>query len=187
MMKLKEMLIENPVIAAIRNDEDLEKSIKSNASIVFTLYGDILKIGDICKKLKKSEKVVFTHIDLIEGLRGDQAAIRFIKESVKPDGIISTRASNIKYANNLNLFAIQRMFAIDSLSLKTGIKSIHETNPTAVEVMPGVANKIISVIRKDIKVPIIAGGLITNKKDVIDSLSAGAIAVSTTDSSLWNL
>lgn len=187
MIKLKEVLIENPVIAAIRNDSDLEKSVLSSASIVFVLYGDILSIKDICSRLKKSGKLVFIHLDLIDGLRGDQAGLRFIKESVKTDGIISTKASNIKYANHLNLYAIQRMFAIDSLSLKTGIRSIHETNPTAVEVMPGVANKIISVIEKEIRVPIIAGGLITNKKDVIDSLSAGAVAVSTTDSKLWNL
>lgn len=187
MIKLKEVLIENPVIAALRNDADLEKSIQSGAGIVFVLYGDILSIKDICSRLKKSGKLVFIHLDMIEGLRGDQAAVRFIKESVKTDGIISTRASNIKYANQLDLHTIQRMFAIDSLSLKTGIKSIHETNPTAVEVMPGVASKIISVLEKEIRVPIIAGGLITDKKDVMDSLSAGAVAVSTTDSELWNL
>ena len=186
-IKLKEILIENPVIAAIRNSEDLEKSLSSSAGIVFVLYGDILGIRSICEKLRENGKMVFTHIDLIEGLRGDQAAVRFIKESAKPDGIISTRASNIKYANHLGMYAIQRMFAIDSLSLKTGIKSIKETNPTAVEVMPGVANKIISTLEKKIKVPIIAGGLITNKKDVMDSLSAGAVAVSTTDDNLWNL
>lgn len=187
MIKLKEILIENPVIAAIRNDEDLEKAVLSSANIVFILYGDILSIKHICSRLKESGKLVFVHLDLIEGLRGDQAAIRFIKDSVRTDGIISTKASNIRYANHLNLYAIQRIFAIDSLSLKTGIKSIHETNPTAVEVMPGVANKIINVIEKEIRVPIIAGGLITKKKDVMDALSSGAVAVSTTDSTLWDL
>ncbi|MBV4416091.1 glycerol-3-phosphate responsive antiterminator [Clostridium tyrobutyricum] len=187
MNKLKEVLIENPVIAAIRNDEGLKRVVSSNANIVFILYGDILSVRDICSKLKEKGKLVFVHLDLIDGIRGDQSSVRFIKENVKADGIISTRSSNIKYANQINLFSIQRMFAIDSLSLKTGIKSIHDTNPTAVEVMPGVASKIINVLKKEIKVPIIAGGLITNKKDVIESLSAGAVAVSTTDSSLWNL
>lgn len=187
MIKLKEVLIENPVIAAIRNYEDLEKVVSSNASIVFILYGDILSVRDICSKLKKNGKLVFVHLDLIDGIKGDQASVKFMEQCVKADGIISTRSSNIRYANQLGLYSIQRMFAIDSLSLKTGIKSIHETNPTAVEVMPGVASKIINVMKKEIKVPIIAGGLITSKKDVMESLSAGAVAVSTTDNSLWNL
>ncbi|WP_446899838.1 glycerol-3-phosphate responsive antiterminator [Clostridium sp. LBM24168] len=186
-MKLKEMLIENPVIAAIRDEKGLDAAVKSNAGIVFVLYGDVLGIKYICSRLKGSNKLVFAHMDLIDGLRGDQSAVRFIKEFAGADGVISTKSSNIKYAKHLGLYAIQRMFAIDSLSLRTGIRSIHETNPNAVEVMPGVANKIISVIEKEIKVPIIAGGLITKKKDVIDSLSAGAVAVSTTDSELWNL
>lgn len=187
MIKLKEMLIENPVIAAIRDENGLYKVLNSSSKIVFILYGDVIRIKDICYKLKEYNKLVFVHLDLIDGLRGDQSAIKFLKEFAGADGIISTKASNIRCAKQLSIYAIQRMFAVDSLSLKTGIKSIHETNPTAVEVMPGVANKIINVIEKEIKVPIIAGGLITNKKDVIDSLSAGAVAISTTDSNLWNL
>ncbi len=35
--------------------------------------------------------------------------------------------------------------------------------------------------------PIIAGGLIKEKKDIMNSLSAGAIAISTTTHKLWNL
>jgi glycerol uptake operon antiterminator len=53
--------------------------------------------------------------------------------------------------------------------------------------MPGVASKIIHTMEKEINVPIIAGGLIKSKKDVMDSLAAGAIAISTTSTELWNL
>lgn len=187
MVRLKEMLIENPIISAIRNEKDLEKSILSKASIVFVLYGDILNISMICSRLKEKNKIVFVHVDLIEGLRGDAAGIKYIKEYANPEGIISTKASNIRYGNQLGLYTIQRIFVIDSLSLKTGIKNIHDTNPNAVEVMPGVASKIISVLEKEVRAPIIAGGLIKNKKDVMDSLSAGAIAISTTNYEIWDL
>jgi glycerol uptake operon antiterminator len=187
MTKLKEMLLENPVIAAIRNDDDLEMVLESSANIVFVLYGDILSIPSICKRLSEKEKTVFVHVDLIDGLKGDSSGIRFIKEYVNPHGIISTKVSNIKYANQLNMYTIQRIFVIDSLSLKTGIKGIHETKPSAVEVMPGVASKIISTLEKEINTCIIAGGLIKDKKDIMDSLAAGAMAISTTAKELWNL
>ncbi|MEY7998846.1 glycerol-3-phosphate responsive antiterminator [Clostridium sp. JNZ X4-2] len=187
MLRLKEELIENPIVAAIRNNEDLEKAVLSRAAIVFVLYGDILNISHICDILRKNSKFIFIHVDLIEGLRGDAAGIKYIKEYARPDGIISTKSSNIKYANQLDLYTIQRVFILDSLSLKTGIKNIHETNPDAVEVLPGIASKIISVFEKAIKVPIIAGGLIKEKKDVMDSLSTGAIAISTTTHKLWDL
>jgi len=36
-------------------------------------------------------------------------------------------------------------------------------------------------------VPVIAGGLITTKKDIIEVLKAGALGVSTCNKSLWTL
>lgn len=187
MINLKDILLENPIIAALRNYEDLETALTSKAAVVFVLFGDILNIKDICSKLKEKNKIVFIHLDLIEGLRGEAAGIRYIKEYVRPNGIISTKPSNIKGAKQLGLYTIQRLFAIDSLSLATGIKSIHATNPNAVEVMPGVASKIIKNLQKQVNVYIIAGGLIESKKDVIDSLSSGALAISTSSRELWNL
>ncbi|MCT8976173.1 glycerol-3-phosphate responsive antiterminator [Clostridium sp. CX1] len=187
MNMLREMLMENPIIAAIRDNKELEKVFKSKASIVFVLYGDILTIPKICQRLKENKKTVFIHVDLIEGLRGDSAGIKYVKEYVKPDGIISTKTSNIKYGNALGMYTIQRIFVIDSLSLKTGIKNILDIKPNAVEVMPGVASKIISFLNKEVRTDIIAGGLIKNKKDVMDSLAAGAIAISTTEQELWEL
>lgn len=187
MTKLSEMLVENPVIAAIRNDEDLEKVIKTSVQIVFVLYGSILNISDICRKLNAAHKTVFIHLDLIEGLKCDCAGMEFIKENANPVGIITTKVNIIKHSRQYNLQAILRVFILDSLSLKTGIKNINETNPDATEVLPGVACKIIHGMQKQTSVPVIAGGLITQKKDIIDAISAGAIAISTTARDLWEM
>ncbi|MBU5483112.1 glycerol-3-phosphate responsive antiterminator [Clostridium sp. MSJ-11] len=187
MGNIKELLIENPIIAALRNDDDLEEVIKSKALIVFILYGNIINIGSICKKLEENKKLPFIHLDMIEGLKGDFSGIEFIKENANPRGIITTKTSNIKYAKQLGLYSIQRIFIIDSLFLEKGIKSIHDASPNAVEVMPGVASNIIANMEKEIGMPIIAGGLIKTKKDAMNSLAAGAIDISTNCKKLWNL
>lgn len=186
MNNLNDILLENPVIAAIKNDQDFEKVVKSNADIVFILYGNIMNISNISKKLKAEGKVVFIHLDLIEGLKADRCGIDFIKKYATPFGVISTRVSNIKYAKQIGMKTILRIFALDSLSLATGLKNIKDTKPDAVEVMPGVASKIIKSIKDNISTPVIAGGLIHDKKDIMDSLSSGAVAVSTTKNELWN-
>lgn len=187
MAKLEELLVENPIIAAIRNEEGLEKAVHSSALIVFVLHGNIMNIKEICEKLRNAGKTVFVHVDLIEGLKGDNIGLTFIKESGQPYGIISTKPMIIKKAKQLGFCTIQRIFVLDSLSLQSGIKNIQEVLPDAVEVMPGVASKIIKSMERAVHVPIIAGGLIQNKKDVMESIGAGAIAVSTTKESLWNL
>jgi glycerol uptake operon antiterminator len=185
--KLSQLLIENPVIAAIRNDEELGKVISSNILIVFVLYGSIMNLKKICESLKAVGKVVFVHVDLIEGLKGDYAGLHFIKQCGEPYGIITTRVTNVKNGKQLGLCVIQRIFVVDSLSLETGIRNIQSVLPDAVEVMPGVASKIIKSMGSAVRVPIIAGGLIETKKDIMDSISAGAMAISTTKQELWIL
>lgn len=183
----EQLLIENPVVGAIRSDNDLQKIITSKVQIVFILYGSITNVKEICSTLKKAGKIVFVHVDMIDGLKSDQKGIEFIKEHVNPFGIITTKQNNIKHGRSLGLYTIQRIFVIDSLSLETGIKSIHAVSPNAVEVMPGIASKIIKSLEKEIHLPIIAGGLIDTKKEIMESISSGAMAVSTTAHELWDL
>lgn len=187
MSKLENLLLENPIIAAIRCEEDLERVIETKAVIVFVLYGNLINIRNICEKLKLADKVVFVHVDLIEGLKGDYIGLTYIKGCGEPFGIITTKPTNIKYGKQLGFCTIQRIFAVDSLSLQTGIKNIQSVAPDAVEVMPGVASKIIKSMEEKIHTPIIAGGLIENKNDIIESIGAGAMAISTTKRELWIL
>ena len=184
---ISDILIENPVIAAVRNEEELEKAETSRVKIVFVLYGSILTLPNICRRLHEASKMVFIHVDMIEGLRGDMAGIEFIYRSASPSGIVSTRTNIIKFAKQLHLQTILRVFLLDSLSLQTGVKNILETNPDAVEIMPGIACRFIDEMERKVTVPVIAGGLIINKEQVLESLTNGAVAISTSKEDLWDL
>ena len=56
-----------------------------------------------------------------------------------------------------------------------------------IEVLPGVMPKVIRQLCREFSMPLIAGGMIFDKEDVITALSAGAAAVSTTRSDIWHL
>ena len=58
---------------------------------------------------------------------------------------------------------------------------------TAAEIPHEVMPRVIKRICSSIKTPIIAGGLITDKEDVMAALSAGAIAVSSTNHQVWKM
>lgn len=85
------------------------------------------------------------------------------------------------------MIAIQRTFMVDSLALSTLRKQLGIFKPDAVEIMPGVIPQILKEIRGFVVIPLIAGGLLSNKKDVIAALTAGADAVSATQEDLWRL
>lgn len=180
-------LMENPVIAAVKDDAGVEACIqKEDIRVIFVLYGEIVTIADIVERLKAAGKFVVVHLDLIGGLAVREEAVRFVKCYTKADGIISTKPDMIKCAKELGLCTVFRIFVIDSKAL--GSMSHHGTDfVDLVEVLPGIMPRIIRQISQKTSVPIIAGGLISEKGDVIQALDAGAVAISTTNQSVWEM
>jgi hypothetical protein len=111
----EEAIQEAPVIAAVKNDMGLAHALRSECAAVFILYGTILDIGQIVKRIRAAGKLAFVHADLIEGLsnRGE-IAVDFLAEATKADGIISTRPNLIHHAKELGLITVQRFFLLDS-------------------------------------------------------------------------
>jgi len=175
----------NPIIAAVNNLEKLDMAIASPCRMIFLLTGNIINIKDIVGRCKKNDKYILVHLDLIEGLSKDEYALKYISEYIRPDGIITTRGNLIRTARENNVFAIQRLFILDSMSLDTGIKSIHSTRPEAIEILPGIMPKAIRRIHAETQIPLIAGGLIIDKEDAIASLNAGAMGISTSNRAVW--
>ncbi|KEI00562.1 glycerol-3-phosphate responsive antiterminator [Clostridium botulinum] len=177
----------NPIIAAVKDLDKLDRAIKSPCEVIFLLKGNICNIKELVDKVKAVGKSIYVHIDLMDGFARDRYALTHMKEQVNPDGIITTKSNLTKIAKELDLFTIQRLFIIDNLSLETGINSINSMRPNAMEILPGVMPKIIKQVKQEVKVPVIAGGLIKDKEDVIESLKAGALGVSTSKEDIWNL
>lgn len=182
------LLEANPVIAAIKSENDLGAVLKSDIKVVFVLTSNILEISRVVKKLKDGGKSVFVHIDLIDGLSSRSTlVIDYLMNNTELDGIISTKHNMIKYAKSKNLPAIQRFFILDSLSLQNSLKNALENNPDAIEILPGLMPKIIKKVVKELKIPVIAGGLIQDKQDIISAIEAGAYGVSSTNKDIWDM
>ena len=61
-----------------------------------------------------------------------------------------------------------------------------DSQPDMIEILPGViVPKMIRKICSMSRVPVICGGLIQEKEDVMNALSSGAAAISTTSSEVW--
>lgn len=178
-----DLLLESPIIAAVKDEEGLERALASDCRIIFLLYGTLLNVHEIIARAKKEDRLVFVHIDLIEGLSGKEIAIDYLKANTEADGIISTRINQIKYAKSVGYFCIQRFFVIDSLSFENVKKQ--SSYADAVDILPGTMPKIINRLSRQLHQPVIASGLIQDKQDIITALSSGAQAVSATRCSLW--
>lgn len=178
----------NPIIAAIKDDTGLESCcMLEEIKAVFILYGNICNIDKIVKRIKKADKIAIVHIDLINGLANKEISVDFIKKYTLADGVISTKPNIIKRAKEIGLVSIFRYFILDSMALDNLMQQNKIVNPDLIEILPGNMPKVIKSLSSDIKIPIIAGGLINDKDDVLAALSSGAFCVSTTNNKVWKM
>jgi glycerol uptake operon antiterminator len=57
-----------PVIAAIRDIDDVDTALSRKIQCVFLLTGSILNIKYVVHCIKKARKRAFLHLDLVEGI-----------------------------------------------------------------------------------------------------------------------
>lgn len=185
-MKIEEIFRENPIIAAVNNDNLLSLAAESDIDVVFVLYGTILTLPHIVEKLKKKNKTVIVHTDLITGLAPKEIAVDYIRENTKADGIISTKTNVVKRAKELGLIAGVRSFIVDSMALSGAVSHLTSTKPDFLEIMPGLVYSVISELAK-YNIPIVAGGLIKTKDEILSALNAGASAISSSSPKTWKM
>ena len=180
------VLRNRPVIAAFRDIKSLCIQNLNHTDVLFILGGTIFDLPQIVQQAKRYQKLVFVDIDLIKGVGRDAPGVRYLAKESQIDGIITTRSNLIKSGQKEGLIAIQRVFVLDSESLVGGLGAIEKSGPDAVEILPGlILPKIMKRIRMLTSIPVIAGGLITQKEEIREILASGAIGISTTSSSLF--
>lgn len=178
-------LKQRPVIASARDLQQVERAAASEVPAIFLLGGSILNLKALSDCARAGGKRVFIHLDLLGGLGRDVAAVEWCAQHIEPDGMISTRAPLLKRASELGLLTIQRLFVMDSSSLRHGINLFRTYAPDMLEVLPGLVPKAITLLRQEVGKPIIAGGMITQPGEVAQALAAGAAGVSTSVEALW--
>lgn len=178
-------LARHPVIASARDLQQVEQAAASQVPAIFLLGGSILNLKALTDCARAGGKRVFIHMDLLGGLGRDAAAVEWCAQQIEPDGVISTRVPLLKRAGELGLMTIQRLFIMDSASLRHGVNLLRTYAPDMLEVLPGLVPKAITQLRGAVGKPIIAGGMITERAEVEQALAAGAAGVSTSVEALW--
>ena len=178
-----------PIVAAVKDDQGLEKCLTSDVDAVFVLYGDICTISDIVARIKDSGKIAMVHMDLITGLSPRDISTDFIRKYTRADGIITTKGNLISHAKEIGLATVLRYFVLDSMALINIERQAHQnrdSQPDMIEILPGIiVPKMIRKICAKSRVPVICGGLIQDREDVMNALSSGAAAISTTCPEVW--
>lgn len=185
--EFREALENSPIIAAVKDDEGLKKCLSSDSGIIFILYGDIVTIAEIVEAVKDSGRLAMVHLDLIAGLSSKEIAVDFLKKYTRADGIITTKPTLVKRAKELGLYTVLRLFLIDSMAYENIERQVKSARPDLIEVLPALMPKIVAKVCGISSIPVIAGGLVSEKEDIMALLQAGVTSVSSTNETVWNL
>ena len=162
------VLEQNPVLPAVKDAGRLEACLAQPAGVVFLL------------------KYAVVHADLVAGLAPREIAVDFLHRC-GADGIISTRPMLLRRGRELGMLTVLRVFAIDSKAVSNLGRETEGGMPDVIEILPGTLCKVLRRLSRELPVPLIAGGLLSDKADVLAALGAGALCVSASDESLWAL
>ena len=171
------------VLPVLRNMKEFERLLKSDHEYIIFLEIRLAQLKQLVQVAKKAKKKVILHVDLIQGLKTDSYGFEYLVREVKPDGIVSTRSNVIALAKKNNLMTIQRLFLLDSQALEHNINLINQVKPDYIEILPGIIPSVIKEVFDKTGIPVIAGGLIRTKEDILLAYDGGAIAIST--STFW--
>lgn len=175
----------HPIIAAVREVGLMEKAAMSPVRAIFLMTGDIFTLEECIKIARSAGKAIFLHVDLIHGIASDREGIRYIARALAPDGIVSTKSHLLQHARKEHLLTVQHVFLIDTHAYETGVRSIRDFEPDAVELMPGLMPRVVSDVRRSVACPIVTAGLIKHVDEVARVIEAGASAAAIGKSDLW--
>ena len=162
--------------------------VVAQASMVFVQAGELADIPKALEPFRNKpldDLTVLLHLDLVHGLAHDEAALRYIVELDRADGIVTVHHHLVALARRLNLLSIVSLFLQDTRAVGRGIAVIEKSRPDAIELLPSVAATAVADRFAQIHTPRIAGGLIYNLNSVQQVLDSGCRAASTSNRALW--
>ena len=181
------ILTNGPIIPAARSMEVFRAALTHTiVPSVVLLFGDINSLPVLISLAKEHKKRIILHLDLLDGIGKDKAGIKFLARLGISD-IITTKSHLAKFAREEGMIVIQRLFLMDSESLRTGLSLVRHFKPDAIEILPGsVSASVVQELIRETGLPILAGGLIRTQEDVDHAIARGISAVSTSRQNLWD-
>ena len=83
------------------------------------------------------------------------------------------------------MYTILRLFVIDSMAYENIERQLKSAKPDLIEILPALMPKVVARICNLSSTPVIAGGLVSEKEDIMELLDAGVISVSSTNEKIW--
>src|SRR5690554_889516 len=100
MISFFDRVIENPIVASVKDLNNLDMALDSPCEIIFLLTGNIFNLKEISNRVRSRNKGLYIHIDSIDGFSKDTWGLEYIIKNIYPDGIITEKDNLVKLSKD---------------------------------------------------------------------------------------
>lgn len=174
------------MLPAVRDGNSLNQALDLGYRQLLIERGSLLAMVGPLASAARQGIAIFVNLDAVEGLAPDSAALAFLATDLGFSGVLSVKPHLLKDASRFRLRTVQRIHALDSTGLETGLNSIVSPPPYAIAVAPAVAiPQVMPAIRATTRTPIWGTGFIASVEQANAVLAAGADVVSSGRPEVW--
>jgi glycerol uptake operon antiterminator len=174
------------MLPAVRDVASFNQALDLGYRQVLIERGSLLAMVGPLAAAARQGITIFVNLDAVEGLAPDSAALAFLATDLGLSGVLSVKPHLLRDASRFRLRTVQRIHALDSTGLETGLNSIVSPPPYAIAIAPAVAiPQVMPTIRATTTTPIWGTGFISSAQQANEVLAAGAAVVSSGRLELW--
>jgi glycerol uptake operon antiterminator len=174
------------MLPAVRDVASFNQALDLGYRQVLIERGSLLAMVGPLAAAARQGITIFVNLDAVEGLAPDSAALAFLATDLGLSGVLSVKPHLLRDASRFRLRTVQRIHALDSTGLETGLNSIVSPPPYAIAIAPAVAiPQVMPTIRATTTTPIWGTGFITSAQQANEVLAAGADVVSSGRLEVW--
>jgi len=179
-------MLNQRVIPAIYNHKKMKIFLESDLKYGILMNFQLAQLEELVKVMKKNNKKILIHSELIKGLSSDEYGAIYLIQSLHVDGIISSKPKVIEVCRKRGIVGIYRFFIKDTISYNQSLDIGRRLRPSYVEILPSSCHDLIPDIKEQLSCDVLVGGLIKSTKTIDKCVDQGAIAITSSDISLWN-
>lgn len=174
------------LLPAVRDQASLHQALDLGYRQVLVERGSLLAMVGALAAAARRGVAIFVNLDGVEGLAPDTAALAFVATDLGVSGVISVKPHLLRDASRFRLRTIQRIHALDSTGLETGLRTLASPAPQALAIAPALAiPHVVTALRAVTSVPLWGTGYVTTSGQARNVLAAGAEVVSSSRREVW--
>ena len=185
MKKITDVVEANAIIPKVSNSIEFEYISKTSAKLILLEKTTITDYVDKIKELRASKRKTILNIDNIEGFTNNTYSMKFILRNCPADIILSANPDVILYAKKQGYLTMFRAVLTNDQSFENAYINANKSMADSVELIPGIAFKAITKLKKKTNKMVLASDLIWDVEDAQQVYEAGAYAIVTSNTNNW--